>query len=179
MTSASELLNVVNNKFSNHFKIKSVSKDSLVFEERCILNCFYCGKYNSNWKCPPHLPNLDYKKMFQEEYDNLAFLLLDLPFTEDNYDEIRQESSARLHRALLELEKYLWNNGNSTAVSFIGGSCKLCRNGCGQQKCNNPYMARSPLEATGMNVLKTAMNNGVNIQFPPDEFLSRLGLIAW
>jgi len=48
----------------------------------------------------------------------------------------------------LKMEKLLWEKNNSTAISFIGGSCKLCKNGCGSDKCNNPYMARSPLEAT-------------------------------
>ena len=44
------------------------------------------------------------------------------------------------------------------AISFIGGSCKLCKNGCAKDKCNNPGMARIPLEATGVNVIKSLDN---------------------
>lgn len=36
-----------------------------VFEENVKMNCFYCGKYANNWKCPPNLPNVDYKKCLQ------------------------------------------------------------------------------------------------------------------
>lgn len=173
-----DLLNSVNSKFGEGFKIKSVTSDDLVFEENVLLSCFYCGKYGTNWKCPPHLPKLDYKKALGE-YDNMAFLWIDMPYDDSTYADVRSESSIRLHKALLHLEKYLWAEGHSSAISFIGGSCKLCRNGCGLEKCNNPYMSRSPLEATGMNVVKSAANCGIRIVFPPQGSIMRLGLIAW
>ena len=37
-----------------------------VFEELVKMNCFYCGKYGRNWKCPPNIPDIDYPKMFSE-----------------------------------------------------------------------------------------------------------------
>ena len=178
MVDEAAMLDVVQEKFGEGFQIKEVSADDMVFEQRTILNCFYCGKYGTNWRCPPHLPDLEYASMFKE-YDHLAFLWVDMPYGEDDYDEVRSESSTRLHRALLLLEKHLWENDCSTAVSFIGGSCKLCRNGCGKDRCHNPYMSRSPLEATGLNIVKTAQKNGIDIKFPPDGSIMRLGLIAW
>ena len=84
-----------------------------------------------------------------------------------------------LHHTILDLEKYLWDNNNSTAISFIGGSCKLCKNGCGSEHCNNPYKARSPLEATGLNVVKTAEKCGIDINFPPDGAIIRIGMILY
>lgn len=161
-----------------HFQIKEVFADDFVFEETVVFNCFYCGRYNQNWKCPPFLPKIDYQKMLGE-YDHLAFLWLDLPYTDDSYAEVRSESSVLLHKTLLKLEKYLWENNKSTAISFIGGSCKLCKNGCGPERCNNPYYSRSPLEATGVNILKTAAKYDIDISFPPNGSLIRLGLIAW
>jgi predicted metal-binding protein len=44
-----------------------------VFEECVKMNCFYCGKYGRNWRCPPNLPNLNYPKMFSE-YDEGLFV---------------------------------------------------------------------------------------------------------
>ncbi len=32
---------------------KMISVSRLVFEECVKMNCFYCGKYNISWKCPP------------------------------------------------------------------------------------------------------------------------------
>ena len=95
------------------------------------------------------------------------------------YSEIRNESSIILHKLLLELEKLMWKNNNSNAISFIGGSCKLCRGGCGKEKCNNPYLSRSPLEAIGVNIIKSARKYGVDIKFPTDRHLIRIGLLLW
>ena len=45
---------------------KLIDIKGVVFEERVKMNCFYCGKYNSNWKCPPHVPQLDWKMIMEE-----------------------------------------------------------------------------------------------------------------
>ncbi len=155
-----------------------VDASQIVFEERIKMNCFYCGKYNHSWKCPPKIPQIDYKRML-EEFDNMAFLYIKKYYKYNNYNEVRESSSVELHRALLECEKWLWENNNSTALSFIGGSCKLCKNGCSPDKCANPYLARSPLEALGINVVKSAELYKIKISFPPKEYIIRLGALLW
>lgn len=155
-----------------------IDKCDFVFEERIKMNCYYCGKYNVCWKCPPKLPDIDYPKMFTE-FDNAALIYIKLPFSEETFADVRVESSVSLHKALLDMEKYLWNHNNSTALSFIGGSCKLCKNGCGKERCNDPYRSRSPVEATGLNVLKIAEKYGIEILFPPKDVLTRIGLLLW
>lgn len=156
-----------------------IEPSELIFEENVKMNCFYCGKYNNNWRCPPHLPNIDYKEMVQE-YDKGIFILLSYNIKNDNeYNNIRNESSIVLHKILLDLEKYMWNHNNSNAISFIGGSCKLCKGGCGKEKCNNPYMSRSPLESIGVNVIKSAKKYGIDITFPTNRELMRIGLLLW
>ncbi len=147
----------------------------LIFEERVRMNCFYCGRYNQNWRCPPNLPALDYPKLFSEFSDG-AFVYAKVPAADP---EARVESSLMVHKSLLLMETALWESGNVTALSFIGGSCKLCKNGCDEKRCRNPYQARSPLEATGVNVVKSAARAGVKIGFPPGETIMRVGLIVW
>lgn len=172
--------NMISTVSESHPPIRGIliRPDDLVFEERIKMNCFYCGKYNSNWKCPPRLPDLDYKKMIAE-FDHIAFIYLAIPFSENNFHEVRSESSAILHHVLLQFEKYLWDHNNSTSLSFLGGSCKLCKSGCGADKCNSPYLSRAPVEAIGLNVLKTAAKYGIDIIFPPKESMFRIGLILW
>lgn len=155
---------------------KNIKASDLIFEERVKMNCFYCGKYNVSWKCPPKIPKIDYIKMLGE-FDNAAFVYLKMSLTDSDYDTVRNDSSVQLHRALLECEKWLWDHNNSTALSFIGGSCKLCKNGCALDKCVNPYMARIPVEALGINVVKSAANCGIDIGFPPKECMMRIGLL--
>ena len=152
--------------------------EDLVFEERVKMNCFYCGKYGKNWKCPPYLPQIDYRKMFSE-FSNCAAIYVKVPIDNDDYDNVRVNSSVILHKGLLKMEKYIWKHNNSTYLSFIAGSCKLCKNGCGEKSCSNPYMARSPIEATGVNIVETAKKYGFSIDFPCDEYMVRIGLILW
>ncbi len=150
----------------------------LVFEERVKLNCFYCKNYNLNWKCPPQIPQIDYQKVINE-YAQGAFVRMELTYTENTFQEVRTRSTNDLHHALLKLEKYMWEHNYPLAVSFIGGSCKLCKSGCGKDRCNNPYAARIPLEATGVNVVESAKKYGINIHFPPNGTLTRLGMLLW
>lgn len=150
-----------------------------VFEECTKMNCFYCGRYGVNWRCPPNLPNIDYPKMFSE-FDEGAFVSYTFDVAnKEVFDSIRSESSVVLHKVLLKMEQWMYDHDKSTALSFGAGSCKLCKGGCGKERCNNPYMSRSPLEATGVNVLKTAAKFGLEIHFPAKEKLMRVGLIMW
>lgn len=156
-----------------------IDPNDLVFEENVKMNCYYCGKYNNNWRCPPNLPDVDFRKMMSE-YEAGLFVVLTYPIesTED-FNAVRTESSVTLHKLLLALEKWMWDHNSSTAISFTAGSCKLCKGGCGKERCNNPYMSRSPLEATGVNVVKSARKYGLDIKFPADKKMMRVGLLLW
>ena len=155
-----------------------ISPKELVFEENVRMNCFYCGKYGNNWRCPPNLPSIDYQKMVNE-FTHGMFVVYSYNVNEDDFSTIRNESSTTLHRTLLKLEQWMWNHSISNSISFIGGSCKLCKGGCGKEKCNNPYMSRSPVEATGINVIKSVKKYGIEIVFPTTKKLIRCGLILW
>ena len=161
------------------YEIKGVrvKVEQLVFEERVKMNCFYCCRYNSNWKSPPKIPELDIPKMMTE-FQSMAFIYIKEKI-EDNFEQVRSESSVHLHRGMLECEKWLLQHDNSTALSFIGGSCKLCKNGCAPEKCANPYQARSPVEALGINVVESAKKCGIKIEFPVTEHIMRIGLLLW
>ncbi|MBD5537233.1 MAG: DUF2284 domain-containing protein [Lachnospiraceae bacterium] len=152
--------------------------EDIVFEERTIMNCFYCGRYGQNWKCPPNLPRIDYQKMLGE-FSCGALVYVKIPLDETNYDDVRNNSSIILHKGLLRMEKYLWNHDNSTYLSFIAGGCKLCKGGCGEKHCNNPYQSRSPVEAIGINVVETAKKYNLHITFPPVQYMVRCGLLVW
>lgn len=178
MVALQQLLDAVKDKYPYIEGIMMKPSD-LVFEERVRMSCFNCGKYSTNWKCPGNMPkNIDYQKMVNE-YDKGAFIYLKMPLTETNYNDVRNDSSITLHKAILAMEKVLWENNESLVTSFIGGSCKLCKNGCGAERCNNPYNSRSPLESIGVNVVKSAAKYGIDVSFPPKEYMLRLGLILW
>lgn len=150
----------------------------LVFEERVKLNCFYCKNYNTHWKCPPKIPPIDYQKVVSE-FEHGVFVKIELPFSESDFSEIRVRSTNDLHRSLLKLERYMWEHNYPLSISFIGGSCKLCKNGCGIEHCNNPYQARMSMEGAGINVVKSLEKYGLRIVFPPKNNLTRVGMLLW
>lgn len=121
---------------------------------------------------------MDYQKLISE-YENLVLVYCKMPFSKEKFESVRSESSVLLHRTLLAAEKLLWDNNYPLAISFIGGSCKLCTEGCDQFTCRQPTLARIPLEAAGINVIKSAKNVGLSITFPPKGYLYRVGLIGW
>lgn len=151
---------------------------SFVFEERVKQKCYHCKNYNLKWTCPPHIPNVDYARMFQE-YEHCAVLICKVFVSNGDFEEKRAKSTNKIHKALLYLEGELYRNNNSMALSFIGGSCKLCKNGCNKDKCANPYISRMPWEATGCNVISTLRNIGIEISFPITDSLHRYGLFLW
>ena len=166
-------------KRSSHFMgATPIIFSNLVFEERVLLNCFHCKRYGVNWTCPPKIPDIDYEKILGE-YDSLLLFWCEIPFEEHTFEIVRYESTNLLHRTLLEAEKFLWEKNHSMAISFIGGSCKLCAQGCGEEVCRQPQLARIPLEGIGVNVVKSAKNVGINIIFPPKKYLYRVGLLGW
>lgn len=151
---------------------------NFIYEERVKINCFYCSKYDTKWTCPPRIPKLDYQKILSE-YEHLAIIKYARPFAKEDFDVVRNESTNDVHRMLLNLERVLYNCNHSMAISFIGGSCKLCKNGCGKTACNNPGQARIPLEATGVNIIKSLEQIGIKIEFPIKDVFYRFGLLAW
>ena len=152
-------------------EIININIDDIIFEERIKLRCYYCSKYNTKWTCPPRIPDLNFPQIIGE-YKNAAIISLSIDFDKDSFEKARRDSSITLHRLILELESFLFNHNNVTYNSFIGGSCKLCKNGCDSEKCKNPGLARIPLEATGMNIVETMKNYGVEIVFPPTKKIS-------
>ena len=159
-------------------EMQLVDFSNLVFEERILMNCFYCGRYNNNWRCPPRIPALDFPKMINE-FDNIAFVYKRYEITQENREAVRVDSTNHLHKSLLAMENVVFKSGIPTTLSFIGGSCKLCKNGCGEARCNNPYLSRTPLEATGMNIEKSAANYDIRIIWPTSNHILRLGMLLW
>lgn len=174
-----KLIEFAKNK-SEYLYAEKVSLENIIIEERVKLQCFHCEKYNVKWTCPPKIDKFDFPKLF-EEYSNAMIVYCKIPYSNDiEYTKVRNDSTNLLHRTLLGMEKLLYENNESLSISFIGGSCKLCENGCSSEKCRLPHMARIPLEATGVNVIKLIKSTlDMDIVFPLDKHMYRFGLILW
>lgn len=143
--------------------VMAIRHDDLVYEERVRLKCLHCKNYATKWTCPGRLPDLNFRKIIGE-YEHLAV--------------IASKEGNRLHQAMLYLEKELFIRNEPMAVSFIGGSCELCKDGCDKDACLHPEQARVPWDATGCNVTRTLANIGVQIDFTGDVICC-YGLFVW
>jgi predicted metal-binding protein len=167
----------------NGLKIFRTDFSKMVFEERVKYLCLNCNNYGLNWRCPGKIPQLDWQKIFQE-YNNIVLLMYKSQvLNNENLFQIERVKSTNLvHKTLLKMEEYLWNSGMFMRSSFIGGSCKLCKNGCASDKCRNPLQARIPLEGTGCNVMETVKNiipsYSDDIKFS-QKHIFRFGLLVW
>lgn len=155
-----------------------ISPDIFIFEERVKLLCFHCSRYNKKWTCPPRIPSIDYQKIMKE-YHNGLLVYSQMVFKKDEFDDVRTKSTNLVHKALLHLEKVLWEHNYPLAVSYIGGSCKLCKGECDSEHCRNPYLSRIPIEATGINLIASLKKAGLDIKFPVTDCLTRYGLLLW
>jgi predicted metal-binding protein len=138
-----KLIELIKSK-SPYLDAETIDYSELVFEERVLLKCFHCSRYGVNWTCPPKLPDNNYQKIISE-CENLLLAYCKMPFTEKNMDIVRRDSTNLLHRALLAAEKVLWDSNYPLAISFIGGSCKLCDGGCDPQGCRQVQALRRRL----------------------------------
>ncbi len=150
-----------------------IDPKNIVFDPKVKLFCYNCVNHNKKLTCPPHIPEIDYQKMFLS-YKKGLIVALQSTIGED-WKKIKQESTVKLHRILLDLEKFAFTHSYHFAQSFIGGSCKLCSE-CAAT-CRFPNLARIPLEAVGVDVVKTVAKLGIELKFPVADKFYRIGLL--
>lgn len=179
MSVESKLVEYISKK-SPYLKVCKVNIDSIRFEERVRLQCFHCEKYEQKWTCPPRINVINFEKVFNE-YENAMVVYCEIPYkNEAEYAIVRTDSTNLIHKTLLEMEKILYRNNEVFAMSFIGGSCKLCKDGCSDKKCRFPHLSRIPLEATGINVIDFVKREvNFDIKFPLDRYMYRFGMLLW
>ena len=164
----------------------AIRYEDLVFEERVRLKCFQCRNYRTKWTCPGRLPAFDFPRLLGE-YEHMAIIICrqqsvvssqqSAVSSQASMDGFR-EAGNNLHRAMLYLEKELFNRNEPMATSFIGGSCELCKDGCNKDACVHPEQARIPWDATGCNVTRSLANIGIEVDFSGKE-ICRYGLLLW
>lgn len=147
----------------------------LIFDERARLQCLNCKNYGKKHTCPPHIEDLDFEKLMKK-YKKGLFVLVRMDSSKD-FQKARADSTNKLHQLLLKLEKEAFTQDNHFTTTFIGGSCKMCPQGCAQGSCRCPEMSRIPLEATGVDVIETMKKFGVELTFPATNYINRVGLL--
>jgi predicted metal-binding protein len=141
---------------------KQVSPASVVTAHWVRLKCqFGCPGYGRGYCCPPRTPTPDETRAILDSYQRAILFHIqvpDMPKKEKHYQEYFE--------ALVELEGEIFKDGFYKAFVFLAGPCRLCKK-CGaleDQPCAFPWKARPCMEACGMDVYKTARDNGFFIE---------------
>ena len=172
---------------------KIISVYQVFVEDRVVLKCRAgCVGYGKKLTCPPHVPTPEQFRKILGEYQYAMLVKFRSPAVADD-DVVRSiyrywldpaapkdkkaeatqfwgdyfEYSKSILTIMLELEKAAFNQGNTFALAFVNGSCRLC------EKCNveggiclHPNMASIPEHAVGINMKKTAEKAGMALKFP-------------
>ncbi len=146
----------------------------IIFDDRALLQCFNCKNFGKKHTCPPFIMDVDYQEMFMK-YKKGLLVIVKFDSSVD-FDTARFKSTNKLHQIMLKLEKEAFSQDNHFTISFIGGSCKLCPEGC-DTKCRHPELSRMPVEATGVDVIETLKKFGLELKFPATDVLYRVGLL--
>lgn len=179
-----------------------INLNDIIFDSKvqtyCISSNFKCPNYGHSWACPPEAPYLE-KEISKYEKFFLVFTkfnLIDFVEKEKVKQPNKTENSIKtaffmknLLRDILEQEIMLFLKKKITYKEKLvlwDGFCRLCSNkkdkGCtydAGDPCRYPDQKRYSMEAVGIDVNKTVTNLNFNLEWPPNEFVYRFGLVCF
>lgn len=137
-----------------------------------------CEYYDVCKTCPPNISSVAEFKEALLGYSS-AFLVV-LREKIQNLDLYRQDFSAELKLAdiVSDLELSAFENGLYQAIGLSVGGCKLCDTCTPQgEPCRYPFKARPSPEGFGIDITELAREAGVDVEWPPKEYINFIGLI--
>ncbi len=168
----------------------------VVIDERVRLKCEVprCAGYGQFLTCPPHVMSVDAFMRVRSDYKRGLLVQVEaknIDSTDKGKGRINQtilKENKKLHRPfklkLLEIveavESAAFKKGMRFAAGLVGGSCVLCKrcvNDKFSETCRHPFRARPPMEAVGIDVVKTAQNAGLPIHLSSSKNVVWTGLV--
>jgi predicted metal-binding protein len=116
---------------------------------------FGCPGYGNSHCCPPHTPTPDLTRKVIDSYEKAILLHRRLK---------GGERAKGFNEAVVRLEVEIFLDGNYKAWSMGSGPCRLCKECDLTNPCKHGYEARPSMEACGIDVFKTARDNGLPIE---------------
>lgn len=173
-----------------------IPSQKVVVDERVRLKCEVpkCAGYGQYLTCPPYVMSVDTFSRILSGYKWVLLVQVEaknIDSRDKGKGRINQtilKENRELHRTfklkLLEVveavESAAFKKGMRFAAGLVGGSCVLCER-CVDDKssdvCRHPFRARPPMEAVGIDVIKTAQNAGLPIHLSSSKNVVWTGLV--
>lgn len=151
-------------------------RDHLIFDLKVREMCKSCKRYGQKVTCPPYLESVEYYQTLLPQYAYGVFYFEKFAIKGD-YLELGKKSSLKIYKKILSERSKLLKDGHYFIVGFGAGSCKLCN------KCSFPCpiseRALIPLEAAGVNIVKTLGRYGIILEFPVKKYFYRVGALFY
>ena len=141
---------------------KQIHTSSVVTAPWVRLKCQYgCPGYGKGHCCPPHTPTAEDTRAILDCYQRAILFHIEFPTMEG-----REKQYQKYLDRLVELEGEMFKDQYYRAFLFLAGPCRQCKK-CGAidgKPCASPWKARPSMEGCGIDVYRTARNNGFYIQ---------------
>lgn len=177
---------------------KIISTETILIEERVRAKCLVplCRYYGRNNVCPPNSLSVEKVRDVVKSFRYAIFFMIKvassiLAHPEFVEKKMGAESQLKTWQICRGIESDAFYDGHHLAMGFASGPCNpyLCpgEEDCAALKgkgCRSPYMARSAMEAVGMDALTMAAKVGWEV-YPIGETISpsevphgvRLGIV--
>jgi predicted metal-binding protein len=150
---------------------KVIDPASVATAEWVRMKCqFGCHNFGRRLCCPPYAPTPHVTRKVIDSYQKA--ILLHKRFSQGKTTEVFNESIVRL-----EIRIFL--DGYYKAWSMGTGSCRICKECDPTGFCKHGSKARPSMEACGVDVYKTARDNGfpINVVQTHKEERNHFGLV--
>jgi predicted metal-binding protein len=135
---------------------KVIDPRSVVTAEWVRVKCQYgCPGFGTNLCCPPHTPPPDVTRKVIDSYQKAILL----------HRQLRKGEKAKpFSETIVNFEVKIFLDGYYKAWSMGSGPCRLCKECDPTTSCKHGFEARPSMEACGIDVFKTARDNGFTIE---------------
>jgi predicted metal-binding protein len=135
---------------------KVVDPRSVVTAEWVRMKCqFGCAGFGMSRCCPPHTPAPELTRKVVDSYQKAILVHRRLP---------KGEKTKLFNETIVKLEIRIFLDGYYKAWSMGSGPCRLCKECDPTTPCKHGLEARPSMEACGIDVFKTARDNGFPIE---------------
>ncbi len=177
-----DIVNLINSFQNIHKDLRQISTDKVVVSEWVRFKCRYgCPSYGQRLSCPPFSPTPEETRRLLAEYKVAVIIHSQAKpepnWTPEQYRHHVMECRAKLHTAVIDMEKAAFLSGYYKAFAMGATPCSLCETCVIKEKseasgihplsaldCRHKNIMRPPMDAFGIDMFETAKNAGYNIR---------------
>lgn len=161
------------------YQASYIKTNQLVFNEWAIKACEAnrCGKYNSNWACPPGLGSIEENEARCRAYDHGFVFNGKYPLKRETDFRGMMKANEDFNEMNYELDDLIGKYLDDYLLMSVG-DCSYCKECAYPEECRFPNRMYPAVEGMGINVSDLARNAGISYSEDPLSIIY-LGLVLY